>query len=119
MANCTVKFVAFAPVLLERKADLIRKSMDPEKGAQREVRTVFDGADRQYVHHQCSILMCLLTSTPCALSWKHIFAKALVRPFKLFYREPIIQLLGLYMAFIYGVLYREQIMYHHARHVGN
>ena len=33
--------------------------------------------------------------------------KALVRPFALFVREPIVQLLGIYMAFIYGTLYRE------------
>ncbi|CAL1710554.1 unnamed protein product [Somion occarium] len=74
----------YAPVLLERKAVQIRKSMDPEKTDVREVRTVYDGADRH---------------------WRHIVAKALVRPFALFAREPIIQLLGLYMAFIYGLLY--------------
>lgn len=38
-------------------------------------------------------------------SWRSIFSKALIRPFKLFFREPIIQLLGIYMAFIYGTLY--------------
>lgn len=39
-------------------------------------------------------------------SWKHIFAKAIVRPFALFAREPIIQLLGIYMAFVYvSVIY--------------
>ena len=62
--------------------------MDPEKGNVREVRTVFDGADRH---------------------WKRIVAKALVRPFALFVREPIVQLLGVYMAFVYGTLYREWI----------
>ncbi|TBU32694.1 MFS polyamine transporter [Dichomitus squalens] len=74
----------FAPVLLERKANKIRKSMDPEKANVREVRTVFDNTDRH---------------------WKKIVAKALVRPFALFAREPIVQLLGIYMAFIYGTLY--------------
>ncbi|KAI0077547.1 MFS polyamine transporter [Panus rudis PR-1116 ss-1] len=74
----------FAPLLLERKANRIRKSMDPEKADGREVRTIFDGADRH---------------------WKNIVAKALVRPFALFVREPIVQLLGVYMAFIYGLLY--------------
>ncbi|RDX43808.1 MFS polyamine transporter [Lentinus brumalis] len=74
----------FAPILLERKAALIRKGMDPEKGQYREVRTVFDGADRH---------------------WKTIVTKALIRPFALFVREPIVQLLGVYMAFIYGTLY--------------
>jgi hypothetical protein len=32
--------------------------------------------------------------------------KALVRPFALFAHEPIVQLLGVYMAFIYGIFYR-------------
>lgn len=36
-----------------------------------------------------------------------IFARNLVRPFAMFGREPIIQLLGLYMAFLYGIFYRE------------
>ena len=40
-------------------------------------------------------------------SWKTIVKKALVRPFVLFAREPIVQLLGVYMAFVYGTLYRE------------
>lgn len=38
-------------------------------------------------------------------SWQTIVSKALVRPFALFVREPIVQLLGVYMAFIYGTLY--------------
>lgn len=33
--------------------------------------------------------------------------KALIRPFALFTQEPIIQLLGIYMAYLYGTLYRE------------
>ena len=40
---------AYAPVLLERKAERIRKSMTPEKAESVVVRTVFQGADRQYV----------------------------------------------------------------------
>ena len=39
--------------------------------------------------------------------WQQIVSRALVRPFKLFYSEPIVQLLGAYMAFVYGLLYRE------------
>ncbi|KAI0084550.1 MFS polyamine transporter [Irpex rosettiformis] len=82
----------FAPILLERKAAKIRKelersSSDPEKSGNRpprEIRSKFDSSDR---------------------SWQHIFAKALVRPFKLWYCEPIIQLLGVYMAFVYGLMY--------------
>ncbi|GBE84877.1 MFS polyamine transporter [Sparassis latifolia] len=74
----------YAPLLLHRKAEKIRLSMDPEKAQAREIRTVFDSADR---------------------NWKHIMRKALVRPFALFFREPIIQLFGIYMAFVYGVMY--------------
>jgi len=74
----------YAPVLLERKAARIRQSLDPEKAATREVKTIYDGENRH---------------------WKNIMIKALIRPFKLFLCEPIIQLLGVYMAFIYGLLY--------------
>ncbi|CCM02927.1 uncharacterized protein FIBRA_05041 [Fibroporia radiculosa] len=74
----------FAPLLLERRAEAMRKSMDIEKARLINVCTVYDNTDRH---------------------WKHIFAKALVRPFQLFFHEPIIQLLGIYMAFIYGTLY--------------
>ena len=45
--NPLTTFAAFAPVLLERKAEQIRKGMDTEKGQYREVRSVFDGADRE------------------------------------------------------------------------
>jgi hypothetical protein len=38
-------------------------------------------------------------------SLKAIFSKGLVRPFKLFMYEHIVQLFGLYMAFLYGLLY--------------
>lgn len=58
--------------------------MDPEKAQYRHIRTPFQSDDRH---------------------WKRIFAKALIRPFALFVREPIVQLLGIYMAFIYGILY--------------
>ncbi|GLB40865.1 putative mfs polyamine transporter [Lyophyllum shimeji] len=76
----------FAPLLLERKAEKIRKTMDVEKGEKKAVRTIFEakGVER---------------------SWPHIFRKALTRPFLLFWHEQIMQLLGVYMAFIYGLLY--------------
>ncbi|KAJ8502615.1 hypothetical protein ONZ45_g11590 [Pleurotus djamor] len=87
-------YLAYAPILLEQKAERIRKAMidnvnDDEKDATkypkyREVRTVYDSDDR---------------------NWKHIMKKSLIRPFMLFFAEPIVQLLGLYMAFIYGVFY--------------
>ncbi|GJE90729.1 MFS polyamine transporter [Phanerochaete sordida] len=76
----------FAPILLERRAAKMRKEAtgDAEKGGPRQIRTVYDQSDRH---------------------WQQIVSKALVRPFKLFYCEPIVQLLGLYMAFVYGLLY--------------
>ena len=46
-------------------------------------------------------------SSPCSsvYSWKILIRTALVRPFALFFYEPIIQILGAYMAFIYGLFY--------------
>ena len=43
--------------------------------------------------------------------------KSLVRPFELFAQEPIIQLLGVYMAYLYGVLYREWSMALNLQHI--
>ncbi|KZT40250.1 MFS general substrate transporter [Sistotremastrum suecicum HHB10207 ss-3] len=74
----------FAPVLLERKAAAIRKERGIDKDDFHTVRTPFQNEDRH---------------------WKRIFAKALTRPFVLWAREPIVQLLGVYMAFIYGLMY--------------
>ncbi|KAJ8585549.1 MFS general substrate transporter [Rhizopogon salebrosus TDB-379] len=74
----------FAPLLLERKAKRIRRSMDVEKAPYREIRTVFEGRDR---------------------SWQTIMTEALSRPFVLFVREPIVQLLSVYMAYLYGIFY--------------
>ncbi|KAF9235761.1 MFS polyamine transporter [Melanogaster broomeanus] len=72
------------PLLLERKAKKIRQAMDEEKVSHREVRTVFEAQGR---------------------TWQAILTKALVRPFVMFYHEPILQLLGVYMAYLYGMLY--------------
>ncbi|KAJ8082377.1 hypothetical protein PM082_008232 [Marasmius tenuissimus] len=76
----------YAPVLLERKAERIRKTLnsDSEKGHVKKVRTIYDGEHRR---------------------WRAIFAKAMTRPFALFAREPIAQVIGLYMAYIYGIFY--------------
>ncbi|KAF8836360.1 MFS polyamine transporter [Paxillus ammoniavirescens] len=74
----------YAPLLLERKANQIRQSMDEEKVPYKEVRTIFKGDDR---------------------SWQLIMSRALLRPFALVYHEPIMQLLCLYMAYVYGMLY--------------
>ncbi|THH30533.1 hypothetical protein EUX98_g3669 [Antrodiella citrinella] len=74
----------YAPVLLARRANRIRKSTDNEKDSPRDVQTIYDGPNRQ---------------------WQNLIKIALVRPFVLFYREPIMQVLGVYMAFIYGLFY--------------
>ncbi|KAI0309817.1 major facilitator superfamily domain-containing protein [Amylostereum chailletii] len=73
----------YPPVLLERRAARMRKSADIEKNVR--IITVYQKTQ--------------------ARDWKSVFTKALVRPFALFVYEPIIQLLGVYMAFIYGLLY--------------
>ncbi|KAJ6621329.1 MFS polyamine transporter [Mycena sp. CBHHK59/15] len=74
----------YAPVLLEKKAKVIRQGLDVEHGSW-TVQTVFEkSVDRR---------------------WRATFHRALTRPVMLFVREPIIQLLGLYMAFVYGLMY--------------
>ncbi len=40
-------------------------------------------------------------------SYRHFFFVSICRPFVLAAQEPIIQALGLYMAFIYGIIYCE------------
>ncbi|KAJ7808595.1 major facilitator superfamily domain-containing protein [Mycena olivaceomarginata] len=78
---------SYAPFILEQKTNQIRASIsaDAEKGGPvRHVRSKFTSEDR---------------------TWKRIMTTALTRPFVLFINEPIVQVLGLYMAFIYGVFY--------------
>ncbi|KAF9068149.1 MFS polyamine transporter [Rhodocollybia butyracea] len=77
----------FAPVLLERKARKLEKAAraDPEKGPSQQ-------------HRVFQTLMGIR-------SWKYVLKTALTRPTILFLREPILQLLGVYMAFIYGIFY--------------
>ncbi|KAH0832284.1 MFS polyamine transporter [Lanmaoa asiatica] len=75
----------YPPLLLERKAEKIRRSMDVEKAPHREVRTIFGGTQDR--------------------SWQVIMTKSLVRPFALFVQEPIIQLLGVYMAYLHGLMF--------------
>ena len=65
------------------------------------IRISMDVTDRQ-----CVRLIFVAMYAYISNSWKAIFNKALARPFKLFIYEPIVQLLGLYMAFLYGLLYR-------------
>jgi hypothetical protein len=75
--------------------------MDEEKARGVVIHISMDATDRQCVR---LIFMAMYPYT--SNSWKAVFSKALVRPFKLFIYEPIVQLLGLYMAFLYGLLYR-------------
>jgi hypothetical protein len=91
---------AYAPVLLERKAARILKSMDEEKASGVVIRISMDDTDRQYVR-----LIFIVVYAYISNSWKAIMRQSLIRPFKLFIYEPIVQLLGLYMAFLYGCLY--------------
>jgi hypothetical protein len=82
----------------------MRQSMPAEEAATTEFRTVFYAPDRKYAPSIFSTLSSFMCLT-CSYSWKTIISRALVRPFRLFITEPIVQLLGLYMAFVYGVLY--------------
>ncbi|KAG6878232.1 hypothetical protein C0993_010354 [Termitomyces sp. T159_Od127] len=75
----------FAPLLLARKAAAIRKTLDPEKAQTANVYTVYEVSGKP--------------------SWSEIIRKALTRPFFIFSQEHIVQLLGTYMAFIYGLMY--------------
>lgn len=77
----TSREYAYGPILLERKAERIRRSMDTEKEPQRAVCTIS------------------VKIAPGRLSWPN-------RPFALFAQKPIVQLLGIYMAYLYGLLYR-------------
>ncbi|OSX67243.1 hypothetical protein POSPLADRAFT_1127181 [Postia placenta MAD-698-R-SB12] len=72
-----------APALLQKKAKAVRKQLDEEGGRSYSVTHV-DKSDHR---------------------WGEIMQKALVRPFVLFAQEPIIQLFGLYLAFVYGTIY--------------
>ncbi|KXN92044.1 hypothetical protein AN958_10031 [Leucoagaricus sp. SymC.cos] len=76
---------SFAPYLLEKKALRIKITMDLENGPIKDVRSIFESKGSRH--------------------WKTIFGNALTRPFSLFIHEPIIQLLGLYMALMYGIFY--------------
>jgi len=75
---------SYTPFILEQKANQIRKSLDAEKGPVRNVRSKFASEDR---------------------TWQRIMQTALTRPFIMFINEPIVQVLGIYMAFIYGLFY--------------
>ncbi|KAH9950927.1 MFS polyamine transporter [Amylocystis lapponica] len=74
----------FAPVLLERKVHKVLQKMDSGEIKRRPVRSRTESVDRH---------------------WKQILRKALVRPFLMLSQEPVIQLVGVYMAFVYGIIY--------------
>ncbi|TFY72790.1 hypothetical protein EVG20_g202 [Dentipellis fragilis] len=74
----------YAPVLLSRKARHIVKNWDPEKAHPKVVRTPF--------RTEHGDLRKMVTT-------------ALVRPFQFLRHEPIIQLFGIYMAFLYATTY--------------
>lgn len=59
-------------------------------------------------HEVCRFLvLCDSVLTMPACSWKEFLLRALCRPFVLFAQEPIIQLFGVYLAFVYGTVYRK------------
>ena len=70
---------AYARVLLERKAAIMRKSMDEEKARGITIHTAMDATDRQ-----CVRLIFIAIYAYFLNSWKAVFGKALFRPFKLF-----------------------------------
>ncbi|KAH8077745.1 MFS polyamine transporter [Cristinia sonorae] len=74
---------SYAPIILERKARARRQLLLSQGIQTSQVRVV--GVVKQ--------------------RWRVLISRALVRPFALFYRETIIQVFGIYMAFIYGLLY--------------
>ncbi|KAF9531460.1 MFS polyamine transporter [Crepidotus variabilis] len=76
----------FAPHLLDQKVARIKRNMDPEKAnSYTAIKSVYESkVDR---------------------SWGSLFRKAMFRPFVMFAQEPIMQLLGVYMAFLYGIFY--------------
>ncbi|TFY76491.1 hypothetical protein EWM64_g7523 [Hericium alpestre] len=57
--------------------------MSPEDRVCITIRTIFEGDNRH---------------------WRTILARALIRPLELFITEPIVQLFGVYMAFVYDLL---------------
>jgi transcriptional regulator of heat shock response len=95
---------AYPPVLLERKAMAIRQAMDEEKASGVPIRISMETTDRQCVDH-----IFILSRAYDSGSWGAVVSKGLIRPFRMFMYEPIIQLLGLYMAYVYGLLYSTRL----------
>ncbi|KAJ6604016.1 MFS polyamine transporter [Mycena sp. CBHHK59/15] len=79
---------SYAPFLLDQKAMRVQQSLSSDlKKEIIEVRSKLTAEKRTQV-----IL-------------RRVLLTALTRPFHLLFAEPIVQLLGLYMAFVYGTLY--------------
>ncbi|KAL0579325.1 hypothetical protein V5O48_002658 [Marasmius crinis-equi] len=117
----------YAPVLLERKARKLAKefsdaldngsveegqsqSLDDagENASSTHFRTIYEGSmdRRQVTNLDFSLLATSRTDPPLSSpSLSSIISKALTRPFVLFVQEPILQLCGLYVAFVYGTFY--------------
>ncbi|KZP20080.1 MFS polyamine transporter [Athelia psychrophila] len=74
----------YAPVLLARKAEKMSKTADAEKANIQPLRTVYQTVD---------------------VSWKERVSNAVFRPFIMFWQEPILQVFGVYLAFLYGMVY--------------
>ncbi|KAF7979418.1 hypothetical protein HWV62_42544 [Athelia sp. TMB] len=75
----------YAPVLLARKAKRMSKTADAEKANTQPLRTIYQ---KQGI-----------------ISWKERMSKAVFRPFVMFWQEPILQVFGVYLAFLYGMIY--------------
>ncbi|KAM5542678.1 hypothetical protein V8D89_003639 [Ganoderma adspersum] len=76
----------YAPVLLDRKAKGILAKLDAEGGGSgKEVRTIYQKTAKR--------------------DYKQLLFVSICRPFIMSAQEPIIQLLGAYLAFVYGVIY--------------
>jgi hypothetical protein len=69
----------YAPTLLQRRAKRLRKETGNEK-----LHTEFDNPDR---------------------SLYNILSRAMIRPFRLLTTQPIIQVIAVYMAYLYGLMY--------------
>lgn len=122
---------AFEPVLLARKANRMRKELQAGRSinaVERDVEKVGekDGekssapqppkpsptnsrTDAPAVPAHPQVILTKFQLKPRSPT-QHIL-HALVRPFALFAYEPIVQLMGVYMAFVYGIFYRESRCY--------
>ncbi len=61
--------------------------------------------DRAYL----ALPLSLILNPYVTRRWQAIMTRSLTRPFMLFFNEPILQVFGVYMAFVYGVFYRTSL----------